>query len=80
MVAYDQSFLNANVKQLPTAIYTVKMASAEMYLCPLIYSFLKRMLKLNKLTSHFEPKCYKNKINSKINKIKSLAMPMNFHA
>ena len=28
MVAYDQSFLNANVKQLPTAIYTVKMASA----------------------------------------------------
>jgi hypothetical protein len=28
MVAYDQSFLNANVKELPTAIYTVKMASA----------------------------------------------------
>jgi hypothetical protein len=28
MVAYDQSFLNANVKQLPTTIYTVKMASA----------------------------------------------------
>jgi hypothetical protein len=28
MVVYDQSFLNANVKQLPAAIYTVKMASA----------------------------------------------------
>jgi hypothetical protein len=28
MVAYDQSFLNDNVKQLPTAIYTVKMVSA----------------------------------------------------
>jgi hypothetical protein len=28
MVAYDQSFLITNVKQLPAAIYTVKMASA----------------------------------------------------
>ena len=29
LLMHDQSFLNENVKQLPTAIYTVKMASAD---------------------------------------------------